>query len=203
MPDASTEELRAFIHWYYGLRNILAGTIPLIACILGESFDLTTVIMSSVEVACITFALILCYGFKHILIIEPKSLNPFKLLQGVLQFALKHKAPLCRSAFTYWEDSIPSRLDLAKSKYGGPFSHEQVEDIKTFLRATGFIIVVSVFMIGYYTLLVRNSYGQCNLRNICDHNLCEVFLFVWERFIQTVSIFGNPLYCMQISMITH
>lgn len=156
MPDASTEELSAFIHWYYGVRNILAGTIPLAACFLSGDFNLTTVAMSACEVACIAFALILCYGFKRILIIEPNSVNPFKLLHGVLKFAFNHQAPLSRSAFTYWEDEIPSRLDLGKSKYGGPFSNEEVEDIKTFLRTTGFIVVVSTFMVGYYTLLVSS-----------------------------------------------
>lgn len=156
MPDASTEELSAFIHWYYGLRNILAGTIPLAACFISSDFDLTTVAMSACEVVCIAIALALCCGFKRILIIEPKSMNPFKLLHGVLKFAWNHKAPLSRSAFTYWEDDIPSRLDLGKSKYGGPFSNEEVEDIKTFLRATCLIMIVSVFMIGYYTMLVSD-----------------------------------------------
>ena len=37
------------------------------------------------------------------------------------------------SAFTYCEDELPSRLDLGKHKYGGPFTTEQVEDVKTFL----------------------------------------------------------------------
>ena len=55
----------------------------------------------------------------------------------MLKFAAKHKAPVNRSALTYWEDDIPSRLDLGKSKYGGPFTTEQVEDVKTFLKAFG------------------------------------------------------------------
>ena len=34
--------------------------------------------------------------------------------------------------FTYGE--VPSRLDIAKERYGGPFTTEQVEDIKSFKR---------------------------------------------------------------------
>ena len=34
---------------------------------------------------------------------------------------------------TYCEDEWPSRLDLGKQKYGGPFTVEQVEDVKAFL----------------------------------------------------------------------
>ena len=64
----------------------------------------------------------------------------------VLQFAMHHKTPLHRSAFTYWEDGPPSRLDMGKDKYGGPFTNEQVEDVKTFFRLLYFLAC---------TLLVR------------------------------------------------
>ncbi len=68
------------------------------------------------------------------LIIEPKSPQCLKTIYQVLKFAAKHKAPLNRSALTYWEEDIPSRMDLGKSRYGGPFTTEQVEDVKTLLR---------------------------------------------------------------------
>ena len=68
------------------------------------------------------------------LIIEPESPQSLKTIYHVLKFAIKHKAPLCRSAFTYWEEEIPSRIDLGKTKYGGPFTTEEVEDVKTILR---------------------------------------------------------------------
>lgn len=154
MPDASTDELSAFVHWYYGSRNILAGIIPLIACYISGKYELVTVVISLCEVGCVTFALFLFYFFKKALIIEPKSVNPFKLLHGVLKFAFNNKAPLSRSAFTFWEANIPSRIDLGKQKYGGPFSNEEVEDIKTFIRTTIVLVAVSAFMISYYTLLV-------------------------------------------------
>ena len=64
----------------------------------------------------------------------------------MLKFAAKHKAPVNRSALTYWEEDIPSRVDLGKSKYGGPFTTEQVEDVKTFLK----LLVVSVPFFSLY-----------------------------------------------------
>ena len=48
------------------------------------------------------------------------------------QVAWQHKVPVQRSAFNYCEDDLPSGLDLGKSKYGGPFTTEQVEDVKSF-----------------------------------------------------------------------
>ena len=87
----------------------------------------------------------LCFGILNFLlspkwlIIEPKSPQSLKTIYRVLKFAAKHKAPLNRSALTYWEDDIPSRIDLGKSKYGGSFTTEQVEDVKTIIH----LLVVS------------------------------------------------------------
>ena len=81
------------------------------------------------------------------LIIEPKSPQSLKTIYQVFKFAVKHKAPLNRSAFTYWEEDIPSRIDLGKSKYGGPFTTEQVENVKTTLRL---IVITLTFFFGSF-----------------------------------------------------
>ena len=65
--------------------------------------------------------------------VDPQSRNPYVLVYKVISFARQHKVPIQRSAFTYCEDELPSRLDLGKEKYGGPFTTEQVEDVKVFL----------------------------------------------------------------------
>ena len=66
----------------------------------------------------------------------------------VLNYSYQHKYPERRSAFTYWENDIPSRIDLGKDKYGGPFTYEQVEDVKTFFRLL--LLIMSLF--GFYLL---------------------------------------------------
>ena len=48
------------------------------------------------------------------------------------KFARQHKVPVRRSAFTCCENEVPTGLDLAKEKYGGSFTTEQVEDVKAF-----------------------------------------------------------------------
>ena len=55
-----------------------------------------------------------------------------------------------RSAFTYCEDEWPSRLDLGKENYGGQFTLEQVEDVKTFLG----ILKVLFSIVPLFTLQV-------------------------------------------------
>ena len=60
--------------------------------------------------------------------------NLYKLIYQVTNFAVKHNYPLHRSAFTFCESTIPTRLDFGKERYGGPFTTEQIEDVKTFLK---------------------------------------------------------------------
>ena len=47
-------------------------------------------------------------------------------------------------AFTYWEDELPSHIDFNKRKYRGPFTTEQVEDVKIFLRLLVIIAIASI-----------------------------------------------------------
>ena len=83
--------------------------------------------------------------YKHhwLFFIEPGSNNPYKLVYKVIKFAKDHTNPIRRSAFTYCEDELPSRLDLGKEKYGGPFTTEGVENVKAF-----FGIVCVLLMVG-------------------------------------------------------
>lgn len=56
---------------------------------------------------------------------------------------------------TYCERDIPSRLDLGKTKYGGPYSHKNVENVKTFFR----ILVVFLSLSGYYYIVSSSNYS--------------------------------------------
>ena len=60
--------------------------------------------------------------------------NPYKLVTGTIFFAMRHKVPISRSAFTYCENEHISRIDFGKKRYGGPYTTEQVEDVKVFLN---------------------------------------------------------------------
>ena len=106
----------------------------------------------------VTLALILLICYSHWWIKKPAKENPFSLTYKVLKYAVKNKHPQCRSAFTYCEDELPSRIDFGKSKYGGPFTTEQVEDVKTFLRLIPMAIVGGALTGGMFaTNYFRNS----------------------------------------------
>ena len=68
--------------------------------------------------------------------------NPYKIVCQVLHFTRKRKHHLQRSAFNYFSDDNTSKIDFAKEAYGGPFTTEQVEDVKTFLRMLTVLLVL-------------------------------------------------------------
>ena len=87
-------------------------------------------------------------------LIEPGRVNPYKLVFRVTKFASQHKIPVRRSAFTYCEDEFPTGLDLGKNKYGGPFTTEEVEDVKAFY---GILKVLFSFGTVFFLDFIANS----------------------------------------------
>ena len=74
-----------------------------------------------------------------------------KLIMQVLNYTRKHSYPERRSAFTYIDEEQPTRIDFGKKKFGGPFTEEEVEDVKTVLQLIPLIICASFFMIAEET----------------------------------------------------
>ena len=127
---ASGEQLSFAVYWIMWGFVISCNTVVL-KSIPSKYFDIVVEALSFLSISMMAF--IFTY-FKYLLTIFPHSFNPYKLIFRVLNYARKHKYPERRSALTYWEEDIPSRIDLGMSKYGGPFTVEEVEDVKTFFR---------------------------------------------------------------------
>ena len=176
--EAPTPKLIAFIHWYYWTQN----AVQLVAMYLGICLVANKIILASLSkyksreilnnLAFMLFAilglaavgsLVLLHKSKRHLYILRAGLNPFKNIYKVLKYSWYHKVPQHRSAFTYWEEDIPRRIDLGKNKYGGPFTNEEVEDTKTFLR----ILPLLLCLFGYH--LAGDGYSAPNqlMRTSC------------------------------------
>ena len=134
---------------------------------------------------------------------EPGHQNPYKTVYSIFKFAKSHKYPLRRSAFTHCDNYIPSRLDFAKERFGGPFTTEQVENVKTFLR----ILLVLVALGPVFALEVPASffifpmfglhfnYLQATLNEYCYGDFLWKFLvtlFNWDQVVPKLILF--PLY---------
>ena len=95
---------------------------------------------------------------KHWLLTEHLGGNPYLLTWRVVKFAAQHNKPIRRSAFTYCESDYPSRLDFGKQRYGGPFTTEQVEDVKTLLNILKVLLCLGpVFFLEQSTIRRRHS----------------------------------------------
>ena len=144
MPDASSPELSAFIHWYV---FAMGAGIWSSEAVLGFSKYCSSsnhhrgaistaeiVLLAILPTLILSLPLLSDSYLRHHLIVEPQSKNPLKVVVSVLKYVAKHKTPLNPSAYVYTLKSIPNRFDFAKTLYGGPFTTEQVEDVRTFFR---------------------------------------------------------------------
>ena len=142
---APSQELSSFVYWVIYINYSLLAFILLMASILTATiyahtiyFTFTYIFGSGMLIVMI--AVLSFYCFKHHLVIEPaQHNNPIKLIWRVIRYALTHKQPVRRSAFTYGEFP-PPRLDLGKERYGGPFTTVQVEDVKSFLHILSILL---------------------------------------------------------------
>ena len=138
--EAPSEYLGLFAHWAMWAFNltfiILNVLVNLRICLPKQRAKVDISVTSIFFVLTLTFlGLLVVSRWKHQWFYrEPGQDNPYKTVFKVLNFARKHRHPLQRSAFTYSDNYIPSRIDFAKERYGGPFTTEQVENVKTLLR---------------------------------------------------------------------
>ena len=154
MIGASGAELSAAVDWYFWTQSITILIPVILSCYIGEATTaaaIVSVFLYSTALALSLSSIFLC---QHWLMTEPQINDPIKHIISKLNFARKNKYPRNRSALTYWEDNFPSRLDLGKDKYGGPFTEEGVENVKTFLMLIPLTFIVS------FGGLVIHGYSQ-------------------------------------------
>ena len=134
--EAPDHHLGLFIHytsWSFHLGAIPLAVFPVVWC--NHPRPVAQVALDSVPVIVIVMLIVLVVIMrwkKHWFFTETVQENPYKLVYKVIDFARKHEYPLQRSAFTFADNYIPSRLDFAKERYGGPFTTEQVENVETY-----------------------------------------------------------------------
>ena len=213
--EAPTPKLIAFIHWYYWAQNV--GSLAFFyitesGLIISKEIDLMTnatisqalykQLSSSVVIPLLigltiilTGVLIkICTTKKHFYV-QKTGLNPFKNIYKVLKYSWKHKVPEHRSAFTYWEEDIPRRIDLGKNKYGGPFTNEEVEDTKTFLR----ILPLLLCLFGYHLAGDGYSAPEQLQRTSCPSLPVLLLIVINPLHMSTlVAVVGIPLYRLVI-----
>ncbi len=175
MPGASADELSAYIHWFVwvffagdltgALTNLLGYCVPIASnkyVVCAIQLMLPNVLLS-LALCCMLYQ-------PRGLIIEKGGCNSLMTVFKVLKFATTHKYPVNRRAITYCEDEIPSRIDFAKDKYGGPYSTEEVEDVKTFFRiiivialTIALCVPLGLFGVSFVSILAREAHRSCTV----------------------------------------
>lgn len=154
VPDASSGELSSYFHWYYWCLTAgrLVATIALpyiyVESVLSYVFLLMNAVIS-------IFILVLVVNAPK-LQLNSKIGNPLLHVVNVTKCALnkRKRRPQFRSAFHVGK-LLPSLLDKAMTEYGGSYSVEQVEDVKTFYR----ILLILVSFIGYFSIYSQVSFA--------------------------------------------
>ena len=144
--EAPSQYLILFIH--YAIWAFQSGSVSFITIFYlvkcSHEPRKTLALTSSLSYIILMVALLLISCLKRQWFhIEPEYQNPYRTVYSIIKFVKSHKHPLRRSAFTHCDNYIPSRLDFAKERFGGPFTTEQVENVKTFLR-----ILLILFAVG-------------------------------------------------------
>jgi peptide/histidine transporter 3/4 len=142
--DSSTTDISSFIYLYVWTffvgESISTFTL---SCVCERYEALASLIFPTL----LSLAVSSDYLFSNWLLKEPVTYNnPLKLIAQVLCYAARNKYPTNRSAFAYWDNERDSRLDLAANEYGGPFTKENVEDVKKFFQLLLILFLTSILM---------------------------------------------------------
>ena len=193
---ASADELSAIIYWHFITKPLINFFIGVGQCLIKDiKFLIGTYVLSGIAVSGV---IVSNFFLKHWLDTTHYNINPVKVIAKVLNYARKNKYPRNRSALTYWEENYPSRLDLGKEKYGGPFYEEEVENVKTVLRQIPLLICIvgghlfdDVKWTSYFTHISNESdlpFFSCAIsKNMVTNLVTAVFLFLYQLVIYRCS----------------
>ena len=189
LSNASTIEITSFITWYAMTLYISEVTFQFTAnnCILPDTPDDHYLYIKTFTVALLlTIALALDFLFHSCLTKEQPTGEPLSLIFNVVKFSMKH-----RHSFVI-ESETTSRFNIAKRIYGGPFTSQQVEDVKSMLRIIMLIAVCSIVSaalipVGYATFEIE--YSLMNWSKPNDFTGCYERLSVhYNSFFFTIGI---------------
>ena len=209
--ESSSNQLSSFVHWYYWSSYVghfvmlitSAGILLLNSSYTGtkttQAYPIGVYVLYR-GILCITLlqlilavvGLVVLIRYKKEITIEAPghSMNSLTLIYKVLKYAWKHKFPENRSAFTYWENDIPPRIDLGKNKYGGPFTTEEVEDTKSFFR----ILLLLFCLLGFHLSGHGYSTAQQLMLNECPNTWLYILIGDPMNLTTTVIFVSVPLY---------
>ena len=205
IPDASSSQLSSLTSWYIFSSMCGEWSCVVINAILQcfftshpERAQKYLPYYTLVNGVIIAFVLSSFALMKHNLVDNSPTSNTVSHIYQVVKYAIKHRRPVQRSAMTYWEEEIPRGMDLGKRKYGGPFTSEKVEDVKTFFRLSFLFLVALLYFTSFHFNLSFQFIHTFVDTQMAVYNHSIVFVDIFDHFcIKSImyTVFGNyPLW---------
>jgi len=121
-----------------------------------------------------------------------KTSNNIKQIYYVLKYAAQHKYPEDRDTGAFYKRS---RLDNGKRRNGGPFTNEEVEEVRTFIQifflcTITFVYTTTLYMNGYSLAYLDFNYNYS--QNNCSNFIGSSFRG-WSTWWLVPSILGYEL----------
>ena len=191
--EGSGDQLSGFISWYVFTTSVRWSVLTFpFSCPWTDSPSYNVLLQLLFQAVLVSAALILDSFCRDWLIMEPRTSNPFKLVASVLRYAWKNKQPQFRSAFTYQDHKKPSRIEIAKEIFGGPFTTEQVEDVKTFLKIVLTLVPVGGTLI--FSIFLTDT-GRLFSQHIDSRDIpCYGYQAMTVYFVYFTIVCAVPLY---------
>ena len=156
--DASSDEIQTVIVWYV-MAVFTSGITVYYSSYCTQEYVAVVVIALLMTMSICSDMLV-----NHWLSKEQIVDNPLPLILKVVYYTIKRKFKHVYNNNSVQQGSL-SIFNVAKRVYNGPFSSEQVEDVKTFFRVLVVVVIFTVFSSGSSTVNDMSNQLATNLQN--------------------------------------
>ena len=176
MMNESSVKIRAFIHWfvwaYFSCYTLVSTNTN-----YNDKYQTGVLIITMAGFTLVSISLCLHFHLQHRFEHIPIP-NPYKIVFKVLKYSIQNNHNRRqRSAFTYWGKE-PGRIDLAKERYGGSFTHEQVENVKTFFRILAVLATLTHLFMTSISLISMIAFLSQSFKN-SDNGVQTSYTFLF------------------------
>ena len=127
--DASSSEITSFILWYLWTLYVSGLSLQYISDCIASEYNMFY-IKTMVVTVCLTIALCLNFLCHHWLVKEEVIGQSFRETMKIIRYVIRNR----RLRYDFANgDHLPSKFDIAKHQYGGPFTAQKVDNVHTFL----------------------------------------------------------------------
>lgn len=161
--DASATEITSFITWY--VMTLFASNITVhfvTDCVVTAS---TFYIKTLFVAVCLSLALCLDFMFQHVLVKEQVTVKSIRVIIGVIAYTIRNRH-LRHNQIAVASDNgaVPSRFNIAKHMHGGPYTSQQVDNVRRFLSVLAVIGLFAVVLGASEPMMYANEKLEHHLK---------------------------------------